>query len=147
MFKYFKENIFLSPHQSFFILEDLCVQQLISITHDIYDCRPSLEMRGVFLDISKTFDKVWHDGLLCKLKRNGINGDLFKIIESFLSDRYQRVVLNGENFKWNKPKADVCHGSVLTQVFFLIYINHLPSDHCCSPKLFADDASVPIFSR
>ena len=78
LFNYFIENNLLSPHQSGFIPGDSCVQQLISITHEIYnafDCNPSLEVRGVFLDISKAFDKVWHDGLIYKLKRNGITGD------------------------------------------------------------------------
>ena len=77
MFNYFIENNLLSPHQSGFIPGDLCVQKLISITHKIYnafDCNPSLEVRSLFLDISKVFDKVWHDGLIYKLKRNGING-------------------------------------------------------------------------
>ena len=75
----------------------------MSITHETYnafDCNPFLEVRGVFLDISKTFDNVWDDGLIYKLKRNGINGDLLKLVESFLSDRYQRVVLNEQK---NKP--------------------------------------------
>ena len=70
----------------------MCVQQLIAITHEIYKafhCSPSFGVRGVFLDISKAFDKVWHDGLLYKLKRNSINGDLLILVESFLSDRYQ----------------------------------------------------------
>ena len=99
LFNYFIENNLLSPHQSGFIPGDSCVQQLISITHEIYntfDCNPSLEVRGVLLDISKAFDKVWHDGLIYKLKRNGITGDLLRLIESFSSDRYQRVVLNGQ---------------------------------------------------
>ena len=95
----------LSTHQSGFIPGDSCVQQLISITHEIYnafDCNHSLEVRGVFLDIFKAFDKVWHDGLIYKLKRNDINGDLLKLIESFLSDRYQRVVSNGQTSNWKK---------------------------------------------
>ena len=109
LFKYFKENNLLSPHQSGFIPGDSCVQQLIAITHEIYkafDCSPSLEVWGVFLDISKAFDKVWHDGLLYnRLKCNGINGDLLKLIESLLSDRYQRVTLNEQTSKWNKMTA------------------------------------------
>ena len=55
------------------------VQQLTATNHGIYkafDCSPSLELQGVFLDISKVFDKVWHDGLLYRFKRNGINRDL-----------------------------------------------------------------------
>ena len=42
-----------------------------------------MEVRGVFLDIRKAFDKVWHDGLIYQLKRNSINGDLLRLIESF----------------------------------------------------------------
>ena len=56
---------------------DSCVHQLFSITHEIYtsfDTNPSLEVRGVFLGISKAFDRVWHDGLLHKLKLLGICG-------------------------------------------------------------------------
>ena len=54
------------------------------------------EIRGVFLDISKAFDKVWHEGLLLKLKLNGISGILLKILQDLLENRYQRDVLNGK---------------------------------------------------
>ena len=57
---------------------------------------PSLEVRGVFLDLSKAFDKVWHDGLLYKLRRMGICGKYFGLIDSFLPDRFQRVLPNGQ---------------------------------------------------
>ena len=53
------------------------------------------EMRGVFLDMSKAFDKVWHEDLLHKLKENGINGPLLNALEDFLSSKMERVVLNG----------------------------------------------------
>ena len=90
LFNYFIEDNLLSPHQSGFIPGDPCAQKLISIIHEIYntfDCNPSLKVRGVFLDISKAFDKVGHDGLIYRLKRNGINGNLLRLIESFLTDR------------------------------------------------------------
>ena len=124
LFKYFKKKIIFSLLQSDFILEDLCVQHFTSITHDIYkafDCSPSFEVQGVFLDISKAFDKVWYDGLLCKRKRNSINGDLLKFIERFLSDRYKRAVLNEQTSKWNKIKTEIPQGSILGLLFFLIY--------------------------
>ena len=54
------------------------------------------EIRGVFLDISKAFDKAWHEGLVFKLKQNGISGNLLNIFEDFLKNRKQRVVLNGQ---------------------------------------------------
>ena len=97
--KYFKENNLLSPHQSGFIPGDSCVEQLIIILHEVYkafDCSPLPKVWSVFLDISKAFDMVWHHGLLYKLKRNSINGDLLKLIEIFSLERYQRVELNGK---------------------------------------------------
>ena len=70
LFIYFIENNLLSLHQSGFIPSNSYVQQLISIAHNIcnaFDCNPSLELRGMFLDISKAPDKVWHDGLINNL--------------------------------------------------------------------------------
>ena len=99
-------NELLNSCQSGFWPNDSCINQLISITHNIYrafDANPSLEVRGVFLDLSKAFDKVWHVGLLYKLKSNGINGNALQLIKSFLHNRSQRVVLNGR-FK-NLPVA------------------------------------------
>ena len=88
----------LNPNQSGFMPGDSCIRQLISVTHEIYasfDANPSLEVRGVFLDISKAFDRVWHDGLIYKIKCMGVDCDLLALIESFLFKRQQRVVLNG----------------------------------------------------
>ena len=99
-------------------------------------------MRGVFLNISKAFDKVWHDRQLYKLKRSDINGDLLKLIESFLLDRYHRCVFNWQTCKWNKITAGVPQGFILGPLCFLIYIYDLPSELCCSPKLFADNTSL-----
>ena len=54
--------------------------------------------KPVFLDISKAFDNVWYQGVILKLKQNGISENLLKIIEDFLSNRYQKVVLNGQSY-------------------------------------------------
>ena len=99
LFKYLEDNNLLNGNQSGFRPGDSCVHQLLSITHEIYkpfDANSSLEVRGVFLDLSKTFDKVWHDGLMYKLKCLGICGKYYGLIHSFLNDRHQRVVLNGQ---------------------------------------------------
>ena len=62
----------------------------MSITHDIYQSlNQGYEVRGVFLDISKTFDKVWHKGLIHKLEQNGIGGPLLKILADFVKSRKQ----------------------------------------------------------
>ena len=131
--------------QSGFRPNDSCINQLISITHNIYrafDANPSLEVRGVFLDLSKAFDKVWHEGLLYKIKNNGINGNALQLIESFLHNRRQRVVLNGQSSSWLSIRPGVRQGSVLGALFFLIYIDDLPEGLNSEVKHFADDTSL-----
>ena len=121
VFNFIDERKLLSPNQSGFKPQDSCVRQLLSITNSIYssfDCNPSLEVRGVFLDISKAFDKVWHDGLLLKIKSFGISGNLLMLIQSFLCNRMQRVVLNGQCSDWMKISAGVPQGSILGPLFF-----------------------------
>ena len=73
------ENNLLDPNQSGFTPGDSCIHQLISITHEIYasfDSNLSLEVRGVFLGISRSFDRVWYARLICKIKHMGVKGDL-----------------------------------------------------------------------
>ena len=63
---------------------DSCINQLLAITHQIFkpfDCNPPLEVRSVFLDISKAFDKVRYEGLLYKLKSVDISGELYNLLE------------------------------------------------------------------
>ena len=93
------------------------------------------------MDISKAFDRVWHDGLLFKLKQNGVSGNLLGLIKSFLSDRVQRVTLNGKTSDWECIRAGVPQGSILGPLFFLIYINDLATDLKSNVKLFANDTS------
>ena len=113
--------------------------------HSIYsdfDHNPSLEVRGNFLDISKAFDKVWHDGLLYKLESFGISGNLLKLFNSYLNNRQQRVVVNGQYSKWAPILAGVPQGSILGPLLFLIYISDLPENLKSPAKLFADDTSL-----
>ena len=94
LYSYLESNDILSKSQSGFRKGDSCISQLLAITYEIYYnfyAYPSLETRGVFLDISKAFDRVWHEGLLYKLKSYGINGPLLILIKSFLTNRFQRV--------------------------------------------------------
>ena len=103
---------------------------------------PCLDVRAVFLDISKAFGEVWHQGLLYKLKQNGISGNLLETLIDFLKDRKQRVVLNEKNSSWANVKAGVSQGSILSPLLFLIYINDLSDNLSTNVKLFADDTSL-----
>ena len=92
--------------------------------------------------ISKAFDKVWHAGLIYKLHQNGICGDLINILNDFLTNRKQRVVLNGQCSSWVDIRAGVPQASILGPLLFLIYVNDLPNGLKSECKLFADDASL-----
>ena len=143
MFTFLTENNLISPNQSGFRPGDSCVNQLLAITHEIYKSfDEGLEVRGVFLDISKAFDKVWHEGLLLKLNQNGISGNLLNLLRDFLSCRKQRVVLNGQHSSWDNVTAGVPQGSILGPLLFLIYVNDLPNNLSSNCKLFADDTSL-----
>ena len=86
MFTFFTENNLISLNQSGFRPGDSSVNQLLAITQEIYKSfDEGFEVREVFLDMSKAFDKVWHEGLLFKLNQNGISGNLLSLLPDFLS--------------------------------------------------------------
>ena len=86
------------------------------------------------LDISKAFDRVWHAGLLHKLKSYGILGQIFGLMSSFLSNWQLGVVLGG-----------VPQGSILGPTLFLLYINDLPDDVISNISVYADNTT--LFSK
>ena len=134
MFEFFSENELISLNQSGFKPGESCIIQLLCITHDIFRSLDNgLKTRGVFLDISKTFDKVWHEGLLFKLQQNGISGNLLNVMTDFLHQRKQRVALNGQHLSWTNIEAGVFQGSILGSLFFLIYINDLTDGQTSNP--------------
>ena len=85
MFSFFSENDLISPKQSGFRPGDSCTNQLLSIAHEILSTFD--DGHEVFLDISKVFDRVWHEGLFFKLQQYGISGELITLIKDFLSCR------------------------------------------------------------
>ena len=69
------------------------------------------------------WNRVWHDGLLYKLKQLGIDGTLFKWFKRYLSEIKQRVVIEGAYSFWKEIQAGVPQGSVLGPLLFLIYLD------------------------
>ena len=98
--------------------------------------------RAVALDISKAFDRVWHAGLLHKLKSYRISGHIFGLISSFLSNKRLQLVLDGKSSQEYPVNAGVPQGSILGPTLFLLYINDLPDDVICNIATYADDSTL-----
>ena len=82
--------------------------------HEIYQSfDDGFEVRGVFLYISKAFDKVWHNSLIYKIQENGVAGNLLDTLTNFLKERKQRVILNGQYSTWTNVEAGVPQDSIL----------------------------------
>ena len=139
------KNDLIPPNQSGFCPGDSTINQLLLITDNIYrafDETPSRETFAIFVDLSKAFNIVWHEGLIYKLKVSGLHENSLEILKDFLSDRKQRVVLNGQCCNWDMISAGVPQGSVLGPLLFLIYINDITHNVKCRIKLFADEISL-----
>ena len=96
MHNFLLEKNVITPFQPGFVSGDSTVNQLVDL-HNTFsraldECK---EVRVVFCGISKAFDRVWHKGLIAKLKHYGISGGLLSWFESYLSNRFQRVILPG----------------------------------------------------
>ena len=107
---FLNKNKLLSDAQSGLRTSDSWEYQLLSIIHDIYKSFACNQEN--FLDISENFDRVWHDVLIQKIKSFRIYDTPLKLIEKFVSNIYQRVVLNGQSSSWTVVSAGVLQGSV-----------------------------------
>ena len=141
LYNYLHSNNLITTNQS----GDSTTNQLLYLVdeiHQAFDNTESYEVRAAFLDISKAFDKVCHDGLIFKLEQNGISGSLLMLLQNYLSKRKQRVVFNGSYSDYSGFKSGVPQRSVLGPLLFLIYINDLERNIKSNVNLFADDTML-----
>ena len=119
------------------------MSQLLYIVHNIRKnwCEKNIT-HGLFLDVSSAFDKVWHQGLLAKLGQIGVEGTFYDTIKSYLTDRKQIVVVDGEKSDIADIKAGIPQGSRLGPLLFIIYMNDIIDDIESDILIFADDTSL-----
>ena len=120
-----------------------CESQLIETVHDWMTAMDNkTQIDAILLDFPKAFDKVPHLRLLSKLTSYGITGNTQNWIKSFLSNRKQRVSVNGALSDITDVTSGVPQGSVLGPVLFLLYINDINGNIKSSIRLFADDSII-----
>ena len=140
LYNYLKTNDTIYKYQSGFLPGHSTTHHLAHLYHVITEAfDKQKKVRLVFGDISKAFDKIWHAGLIYKLKSVGVTGPLNTWLANYLHNRQQRVVLQGSSSDWKHINAGVPQGSVLGPLLFLIYINDMSEGLESKLSLFADD--------
>ena len=155
--KVFEKNIFkrlyqhcinhnlLTPKNSGFRKKDGTINQLIFLVHNIHEAMDAnKDVCMVFLDQSRAFDRIWHKGLLLKLRNIGLSRNFISWFDSYLRGRQIQVVLDGHKSEVHDISAGVPQGSILGPLLFLIYINDIVKDIECNISLYADDTCLYI---
>ena len=119
--------------------------QLLHVVHNAGKAiNESKNLNMISFDFAKAFDKVWHAGLVFKLKSFGITGPLLDWLMDYLKDRLQRISIDGIYSIWELIKTGVPQGSVLGHLLFIIYINDIVENIKSGIKLFANNTSLYI---
>ena len=140
---HFLENDLLTNDQFGFLPGRSCALQLLLVIEEwltILDRKGAVDV--VYLDFQKAFDRVPHQRLLRKLEAYGIGGDLLRWVSAFLTNRRQRVMVEGVCSNWTRVGSGIPQGSVLGPLLFLVFINDLPEAVRSRSMLFADDTKL-----
>ena len=138
-----KENKLSNNQYGFRPRRSTITQLLVHIDRIICILERNKNADVMYLDFSKAFDKVCHETLMKKLKSYNIGGKLLKWLESFLSERYQRVIVQGISSEAEKVRSGVPQGTVLGPILFILYINNITEViRNASIMIFADDSKL-----
>ena len=141
--EYLEKNAIIKDSQHGFRNKRSCLTNLLDFFNDVfkmYDNSKAVDV--IYLDFQKAFDKVPHKRLISKVKAHGITGNLCKWMEDWLSNRKQRVVINGKSSEWINVHSGVPQGSVLGPILFIIYINDIDEGITCKISKYADDTKI-----
>ena len=141
--KHMKVNNLFSAAQHGFVTGKSCSTQLLELMEELTEALDSNEdVDIIYLDFATAFDKVPHKRLLKRLWGYGIRGKVHSWIKEFLTDRSQKVVIEGKSSDSANITSGIPQGSVLGPILFLIFINDLPDVILSFIKLFADNAKL-----
>ena len=143
MVEFLVKHKLLNSSQHGFLKASSCLTNMLCFLEEItkwIDVGSPVDI--IYLDFQKAFDKVPHQRLLLKLKAHGIGDSITDWIEQWLTDRRQRVVVDGEVSNWKSVLSGVPQGSVLGPILFLIYINDLDDSITSNVLKFADDTKL-----
>jgi len=133
----------INNSQHGFVKKTSCLTNLLVFMKKVTDYMDSgFPVDVIYLDFQKAFDKVPHRRLLMKLSAHGIAGDVIRWTKNWLTDRKQRVVLNGQYSGWSYALSGVPQGSVLGPLLFVIFINDIDDGIAGEIIKFADDTKI-----